>query len=68
MADSGTSSSAASAVRAPAIAECAVNLPMWDFLEEHGYNTALRGEQIYCVANKRADASIVRYPDFLYAN
>ncbi len=50
------------------IAECAVNLPMWDFLEEHGYNTALRGEQIYCVANKRADASIVRYPDFLYAN
>jgi SAM-dependent methyltransferase len=48
------------------IAEFAMNLGMWNFLEEHGYNTSLRGEQIYCVAIKRSDLPVTRYPQFLY--
>ncbi len=36
------------------------------FLESNGYSTALRGEQIYVVARKRAGAEITRYPSFLY--
>jgi len=36
------------------------------FLERSGYSTALRGEQIYCVARKRAGAPILRYPACLY--
>jgi SAM-dependent methyltransferase len=48
------------------IAEFAMNLPLWDFLEEHGYNTSLRGEQTYCVAVKRANLPVTRYPEFLY--
>jgi len=50
------------------IAELAMNLPMWDFLEEHGYNTSLRGEQTYCVAVKRSALPVTRYPKFLYAD
>jgi len=49
------------------IAEFAKNLPMWNFLEEHGYNSSLRGEQIYCVAVKRSALPVTRYPAFLYA-
>jgi len=49
------------------IAELAMNLPMWNFLEEHGYNTALRGEQTYCVAVKRSALPVTRYPKFLYS-
>ena len=49
------------------IAEFAMNLPMWNFLEEHGYNTSLRGEQTYCVAVKRAHLPVTRYPKFLYS-
>ena len=48
------------------IAEYAMNLPLWDFLEEHGYNTSLRGEQIYCVAIQRSNLPVTRYPHFLY--
>jgi SAM-dependent methyltransferase len=49
------------------IAEFSMNLPMSNFLEEHGYNTSLRGEQTYCVAIKRAGRPVTRYPKFLYA-
>lgn len=41
--------------------------PMWNFLEENGYNTSLRGEQTYCVAVKRSDLPVTRYPTFLYS-
>ena len=50
------------------IPEFEMNRPMWNFLEEHGYNTSLRGEQIYCVALKRPDFPITRYPRFLYSD
>ncbi len=49
------------------IAEFEMNRPMWNFLEEHGYNTSLRGEQTYCVAVKRSDLPVTRYPRFLYS-
>lgn len=48
------------------IAEFAMNLPMWNFLEENGYNTSMRGEQTYCVAVKRRSLPVTRYPRFLY--
>lgn len=35
-------------------------------LERNGYSTALRGEQTYLIAKKRAGAEIKRYPAFLY--
>jgi SAM-dependent methyltransferase len=35
-------------------------------LERNGYSTALRGEQTYCIARKRAGAQITRYPPYLY--
>lgn len=50
------------------IAEWAEHLPMWNFLEEHGYNTSLRGEQTYCIAVKRAALPVTRYPEFLYSD
>jgi SAM-dependent methyltransferase len=49
------------------IPELEMNLPMWNFLEENGYNTSLRGEQTYCVAVKRANLPVTRYPRFLYS-
>jgi SAM-dependent methyltransferase len=49
------------------IAEWSKHLPMWNFLEEQGYRTALRGEQTYCVAIKRSALPVDRYPTFLYA-
>jgi SAM-dependent methyltransferase len=49
------------------IGEFSMNLPMWHFLEEHGYNTSLRGEQTYCVAIKRPGLPVTRYPKFLYS-
>ncbi|HEV8038998.1 MAG TPA: methyltransferase domain-containing protein [Bryobacteraceae bacterium] len=48
------------------IAALAMNLPIWNFLEEHGYNTSMRGEQTYCVAVKRSALPVTRYPKFLY--
>ena len=49
------------------IAGLEMNRPMWNFLEDHGYNTSLRGEQTYCVAVKRSDLPVTRYPRFLYS-
>jgi SAM-dependent methyltransferase len=37
-----------------------------DFLERNKYSSALRGEQLYCIARKRGDKKVVRYPHFLY--
>lgn len=37
-------------------------------LEQHGFDTTLRGEQIYCRARKRAANRRERYPDWLYAS
>ena len=37
-----------------------------DFLERNRYPTALRGEQMYCIARKRSGRKVVRYPHFLY--
>jgi SAM-dependent methyltransferase len=49
------------------IAEFEMNRPMWNFLEDHGYNTSLRGEQTYCVAVKSSNLPVTRYPRFLYS-
>ena len=37
-----------------------------EFLERNNYSTALRGEQLYCIARKRSGRKVVRYPHFLY--
>ncbi|HYM11320.1 MAG TPA: methyltransferase domain-containing protein, partial [Bryobacterales bacterium] len=50
------------------IAELAMNLPMWNFLEANGYNTSRRGEQAYAVAVKRSILPVTRYPRFLYSD
>jgi len=50
------------------IAGLEMNRPMWNFLEENGYNTSLRGEQTYCVAVKRSNLPVTRYPKFLYSD
>jgi SAM-dependent methyltransferase len=50
------------------IAEFEMHRPMWNFLEENGYNTSLRGEQTYCVAVKRSHLPVTRYPRFLYSD
>jgi SAM-dependent methyltransferase len=50
------------------IAELEINRPMWNFLEQNGYNSSLRGEQTYCVAVKRSDLPVTRYPKFLYSD
>jgi SAM-dependent methyltransferase len=49
------------------IAGLEMNRPMWNFLEDNGYNTSLRGEQTYCIAVKRSDLAVTRYPRFLYS-
>jgi len=49
------------------IAEFEMNRPVWNFLEGHGYNTSLRGEQTYCVAVKRSNLPVTLYPRFLYS-
>ena len=36
------------------------------FLEEHGYNPELRGEQTWCIGIKRSNLPVTRYPTFLY--
>lgn len=44
------------------------NTDLWvkDFLERNKYSSALRGEQLYCIAKKRSGGKVVRYPRFLY--
>jgi len=37
-----------------------------DLLQRHGFDTRLRGEQIYCRARKDARLPVDRFPDFLY--
>ena len=37
-----------------------------DLLERHGFDTTLRGEQIYCRAIKDSALPVTRYPAFLY--
>jgi SAM-dependent methyltransferase len=36
------------------------------FLERNQYSAAYRGEQLYCIARKRAALPVTRYPGFLY--
>jgi SAM-dependent methyltransferase len=44
------------------------NTDLWvkEFLERNNYSSAFRGEQLYCIAKKRAGRKVVRYPHFLY--
>ncbi len=42
------------------------DIRMKAFLERNKYNSAFRGEQLYCIAHKRSDRNVVRYPHFLY--
>lgn len=42
------------------------HIEMLKLLENLGYPTALRGEQMYCVAQKHQALPITRYPGFLY--
>jgi SAM-dependent methyltransferase len=49
------------------IEEWAKHLPIRNFLESQGYNSALRGEQTYCVAIKRGSLPVNRFPTFLYS-
>jgi len=49
------------------IAGLEIHRPMRNFLEQNGYNTSMRGEQMYCVAVKRPDLPVTRYPKFLYS-
>jgi hypothetical protein len=37
-----------------------------EFLQRHSFTTDLRGEQMYCIARKRAGKPVTRYPRFLY--
>ena len=38
-----------------------------DILQANGFDTSLRGEQMYCVARKHSRASVERFPQFLYS-
>ncbi len=44
------------------------NSDVWvrELLKQLNLSSALRGEQLYCLARKRGDASMVRRPEFLY--
>ncbi len=42
------------------------HLPLLRFLADNGYDTENRGEQTWCLARKRADLAVDRYPWFLY--
>jgi SAM-dependent methyltransferase len=44
----------------------ASHLPLLKFLEQNGYDTENRGEQTWCLARKRSDLPVDRYPWFLY--
>ena len=48
------------------IDEFSSHLPLLKMLAEHGYDTENRGEQTWCLARKRADLPVDRYPWFLY--
>ena len=38
-----------------------------EILQANGFETVLRGEQIYCVARKATPATLDRFPEFLYS-
>jgi hypothetical protein len=38
-----------------------------ELLDREGFDTELRGEQIYCLARRRANLPRNRHPDCLYA-
>lgn len=48
------------------IGEFASHLPLLKLLAEHGYDTENRGEQTWCLARKRSELPVDRYPWFLY--
>jgi SAM-dependent methyltransferase len=47
--------------------EYAGHKPLLRVLREHGYNTENRGEQSWCLARKRSNLPVDRYPRFLYS-
>jgi SAM-dependent methyltransferase len=48
------------------IEEFASHLPLLKFLSENGYDAENRGEQTWCLARKRAELPVDRYPFFIY--
>jgi hypothetical protein len=48
------------------IEDFASHLPLLKLLEEHGYSTENRGEQSWCLAVKRSELPVERYPWFIY--
>jgi SAM-dependent methyltransferase len=48
------------------IDEFSTHRPLLKFLAENGYDTENRGEQTWCLARKRAELPVDRYPWFLY--
>ena len=50
------------------IAEYSTHLPLLKFVEESGYNPENRGEQTWCLAKKRSDLAVDRYPFFIYSD
>lgn len=49
------------------IGEFGSHLPLLNLLAEHGYSTEDRGEQSWCVAVKRGELPVDRYPWFIYS-
>jgi SAM-dependent methyltransferase len=49
------------------IEEFEVYRPLLKFLKENGYDTEHRGEQTWCLARKRADLPVDRYPRIIYS-
>ncbi len=49
------------------IEEYSSHQPLLRLLAEHGYSTENRGEQSWCLARKRPDLPIDRYPYFIYS-
>ncbi len=49
------------------IEEFSSHLPLLKFLEESGYDTENRGEQSWCLAVKRANLPVDRFPWFIYS-
>lgn len=49
------------------IEEFADHRPLLRFLAANGYDTENRGEQTWCLARKRADLPVDRYPWFIYS-
>jgi SAM-dependent methyltransferase len=49
------------------IPEYAGLAPLLEFLAANGYSTENRGEQTWCLAVKRGELPVERYPEFLYS-